>query len=111
MHRQVGALVSARDGLARRGVLVRHLVMPGQTDESAAIFEWLAREVSPDTYVNIMGQYRPAHHVGEPDPEGGVRFPEIGRRPTETELGQSVRRRARRGAVAIRGTEAPRLRF
>jgi hypothetical protein len=59
MQRQVGPLKFGRDGLAKRGVLVRHLVMPGQEDEAAAIFGWLAREVSPDTYVNIMGQYRP----------------------------------------------------
>jgi len=59
-----------RDGLARRGVLVRHLVMPGQEDEAAAIFEWIASELSPDTYVNVMGQYRPDCHVGEPDSAG-----------------------------------------
>ena len=64
MHRQVGPLKLGPDGLARRGVLVRHLVMPGQEDEAAAIFEWLAREVSPYTYVNVMGQYRPQYQVG-----------------------------------------------
>ena len=86
MHRQVGPLKLGRDGLARRGVLVRHLVMPGQTDEAAAIFEWLAREVSPDTYVNVMAQYRPEHKVGTPGRDGLVRFPEIGRRPGGPEL-------------------------
>jgi putative pyruvate formate lyase activating enzyme len=64
MHRQVGPLKLGRDGLARRGVLVRHLVMPGQEEEAAAIFRWLAKEVSPDTYVNIMGQYHPDYQVG-----------------------------------------------
>ena len=49
--------------MARRGVLVRHLVMPGLIDESSAIFGWLHDELSPNTYVNIMGQYRPDHRV------------------------------------------------
>jgi len=64
MHRQVGDLCTTPDGLACRGLLVRHLVMPGQTDESREIFRWLADEISTDTYVNIMGQYRPAYEVG-----------------------------------------------
>ena len=46
MNRQVGPLRLGEDGIARRGVLVRHLVMPGQAEEAAAIFDWLAREVS-----------------------------------------------------------------
>jgi putative pyruvate formate lyase activating enzyme len=86
MHRQVGPLKTGPDGLARRGVLVRHLVMPGQTEEAAAIFEWLAREVSPDTYVNIMGQYRPEYQVGEIAANGSVKYPEIRRRPTAEEM-------------------------
>ena len=66
-------------GLDLPAVLVRHLVMPGQTDEAAAILEWLAAEVSPDTYVNLMAQYRPDHKVGEPGRDAKPRFPEIGR--------------------------------
>jgi len=86
MHRQVGPLKTGPDGLARRGVLVRHLVMPGQTEEAAAIFEWLAGEVCPDTYVNIMGQYRPEYQVGEIAANGSVKYPEIRRRPTADEM-------------------------
>ncbi len=86
MHRQVGPLRFGRDGLARRGVLVRHLVIPGLAEESAAIFEWLASEVSPDTYVNLMGQYRPDYRVGQPAPNGRVRLPEIDRPPTRDEI-------------------------
>jgi putative pyruvate formate lyase activating enzyme len=85
MHRQVGPLRFGRDGLARRGVLVRHLVLPGLADESGAILEWLARELSPDTYVNVMAQYRPAWHVGEPD-ASGRRFAEIDRTPRPAEI-------------------------
>ena len=86
MHRQVGALKFGPDGVARRGVLVRHLVMPGQLDQTVAIFEWLAREVSPDTFVNIMPQYRPAHRVGHTDQAGRSMYAEIDRCPTLDEL-------------------------
>jgi putative pyruvate formate lyase activating enzyme len=86
MHRQVGPLKLGEDGLARRGVLVRHLVMPGQTEEAAAIFEWLAREVSPDTYVNVMGQYRPEYQVGQIASSGALKHPDINRRPTPSEM-------------------------
>ena len=90
MHRQVGVLKFTPDGLACRGVLVRHLVMPGQADESAAIFDWLARELSPDTYVNIMAQYRPDYEVGrvaDSGPRAGQpRYAEINRRPRRDEL-------------------------
>jgi putative pyruvate formate lyase activating enzyme len=86
MHRQVGPLTFGPDGLARRGVLVRHLVMPGQQDEAAAIFDWLARELSPDTYVNIMGQYRPEYQVGGIAASGLPRYTEIARRPLADEM-------------------------
>jgi putative pyruvate formate lyase activating enzyme len=76
MHRQVGPLKFGRNGLARRGVLVRHLVMPGQLDQSTAIFRWLA-DLSPDTYVNIMGQYHPEYEVGQIASGGGRKYPEI----------------------------------
>ncbi len=66
MHRQVGDLLIDRDdGLARRGLLVRHLVMPGGLAESRAILEFIAGEISLDTYVNIMDQYRPCGRAGE----------------------------------------------
>ncbi|MDX9822397.1 MAG: hypothetical protein RBT20_10730 [Syntrophales bacterium] len=59
MHRQVGDLQMDKSGMACRGLLVRHLVMPGGVAGSREIMEFLAREVSRDTYVNIMDQYRP----------------------------------------------------
>jgi putative pyruvate formate lyase activating enzyme len=58
-------------GLARRGVLIRHLVMPGLPEETMTILEWIARELDPATYVNVMGQYRPGGKVS------GGRYPEI----------------------------------
>jgi putative pyruvate formate lyase activating enzyme len=96
MHRQVGPLKLGPDGLARRGVLVRHLVMPGQVDQSMAILQWLAR-LSPDTYVNVMGQYRPAHEVGTAG-RRGPRYTEIDRCPTREEL-EAVREAARRAGL------------
>jgi putative pyruvate formate lyase activating enzyme len=90
MHQQVGPLRFDRQGLAVRGLLVRHLVMPGQTEEAAAIFDWLAREISPDTYINIMGQYSPQYQVGQDTKkigrDGLPRYSEINRRPRASEM-------------------------
>ena len=73
------------DGLALRGVLVRHLVMPGMLEDTQAILSWLATELSPDTYLNLMDQYHPAHQAAsEP------RFADINRRLSRAELSQAV---------------------
>jgi putative pyruvate formate lyase activating enzyme len=64
MHRQVGELELDERGLARRGLLVRHLVMPGMLDETEAILRFIAQELGPDTYVNLMAQYHPSGRVG-----------------------------------------------
>jgi putative pyruvate formate lyase activating enzyme len=98
MHRQVGPLKFGADGLARRGVLVRHLVMPGQEDEAAAIFGWLGREVSPDTYVNVMSQYRPEYQVGQIAANGTLRYTAINRRPRPAEM-ESAFAAARRAGL------------
>ncbi|MCZ6916273.1 MAG: radical SAM protein [Gemmatimonadetes bacterium] len=74
MHEQVGPLVVDANGIAKRGLLVRHLVMPGGLDDTRAILEWIATELGPDTYVNLMDQYHPAGNVN------GERHPEINRR-------------------------------
>ncbi|MFN8454952.1 MAG: radical SAM protein [Anaerolineae bacterium] len=63
MQRQVGPLKFDERGLAKRGVLVRHLVMPGFVDETRRILRFLAEEVAPDTYVNVMAQYHPVGKV------------------------------------------------
>jgi putative pyruvate formate lyase activating enzyme len=86
MHSQVGDLRFGEDGLARRGLLVRHLVMPNHTGDSRRIFEWLAQEISPNTYVNIMDQYRPVHHVRRLE-----KYEAISRRPNNTELNAAKR--------------------
>ena len=61
MHRQVGDLQTDENGVALRGLLVRHLVLPGQLAGTEAVVDFIAREISPNTYVNIMGQYRPCY--------------------------------------------------
>jgi len=82
MHRQAGDLV-VEGGVARRGLLVRHLVMPGGGDESREILDFLA-SVSPRTCVNVMGQYRPCADVAHG--EGWRRFAEIARAVTPAEV-------------------------
>jgi putative pyruvate formate lyase activating enzyme len=80
MHAQVGPLVLDDDGLARRGVLIRHLVMPGCLDETKAILEWIAATLGADTYVNLMDQYYPAGKVDR------TAYPEINRRLSSAEF-------------------------
>ena len=83
MHRQVGELVFDAEALAQRGLLIRHLVMPGCLDETRAILEWVATELGPNTYVNLMDQYRPAGKVS------GERYSEINRGLTSAELDEA----------------------
>ncbi len=84
MHRQVGELRLDEDGLAKRGVIVRHLVMPGGIAGTAAIMKFLAEEVSKDTYVNIMAQYYPAGKVSD------EKYEEINRHITSAEYVEAV---------------------
>jgi putative pyruvate formate lyase activating enzyme len=84
MHRQVGALKFDEDGLAKRGVLVRHLVMPGLYGETHRILQFLADEVATDTYVNVMAQYRPAGKVTS------KKYTEINRPLKNSEYQQAV---------------------
>ena len=85
MHRQVGPLRVDEEGLAYRGLLLRHLVMPGALDETEAILRWVRDELGPDTYVNLMDQYYPAGKVG-PD-----LYPELNRRLRREEFLEAQR--------------------
>jgi len=80
MHRQVGDLVLDENGLAKRGVLLRHLVMPDGLEDAENIMGYLSKEISADTYLNIMSQYFPAGKVSE------IKYQEINRRPYSQEL-------------------------
>lgn len=84
MHRQVGPLKFDEKGLAKRGVLVRHLVMPGFLDETRRILEFLAAEIGPETYVNVIAQYYPAGKVSE------EKYTEINRSVTTPEYETAV---------------------
>jgi putative pyruvate formate lyase activating enzyme len=67
MHRQVGDLVLDERGMARRGLILRHLVMPGLLDETDAILNWVAEELGSGCYVNLMAQYYVSGKVGKDD--------------------------------------------
>jgi putative pyruvate formate lyase activating enzyme len=64
MHRQLGDLVCDGNGLARRGVILRHLIMPGLLEETEAILRWVADELGTGCYVNLMAQYYVSGRVG-----------------------------------------------
>ena len=66
MHAQVGDLCFTSDGIAKKGVLLRHLVMPGKENEGQEIMRWLGGHISTDIFINIMEQYHPDAHVGKP---------------------------------------------
>lgn len=82
MHRQVGDLQIDEDGIAQRGLLVRHLVLPHGLAGTKEVVDFLASEVSPDTYVNIMAQYHPCHKA--------FRFPSLSRRTSAAEFQEAV---------------------
>jgi putative pyruvate formate lyase activating enzyme len=82
MHRQVGDLQIDERGLATRGLLVRHLVLPNNLAGTQKVVEFLAEEISPDTYFNLMDQYRPAYKASQ--------YPQLNRRVTQSEYQQAL---------------------
>jgi len=86
MHRQVGDLVCDENGLALRGLLVRHLVMPDGLAGTGEVMGFLADEISPDTYVNVMDQYGPAGKVLELR----ERYADVARRVTRREVAEAM---------------------
>jgi putative pyruvate formate lyase activating enzyme len=99
MHRQVGTLAVDRSGVALRGLIVRHLVMPHNIAGTDRFVRWVARELSPDTFVNLMDQYRPAH-LARSRPR---RYPKIARRITSAEWLQAVEWAQKAGLKHWRG--------
>ncbi len=83
MHRQVGDLVTNSKGVAERGLLIRHLVMPGGVASSEAVLKFIAEEISVHSYVNVMAQYRPQYRADE--------YPEISRQITHKEFLEAIR--------------------
>jgi putative pyruvate formate lyase activating enzyme len=84
MHRQVGDLVLDEHGLARRGLLVRHLVLPDDVAGTDGVLEFLADQISGNTYLNLMDQYRPCYRAGD--------YPPLDRPISAGEYRQALRR-------------------
>jgi putative pyruvate formate lyase activating enzyme len=82
MHRQVGDLIVNEEGIAIRGLIVRHLVLPNKLAGSEKIFEFIAKEISKNTFINIMDQYWPAYKA--------YQYPELSRRITEKEFQEAI---------------------
>jgi len=93
MHRQVGNLVTDDRSIAFRGLLVRHLVMPENIADTDKILEYIAEEISKDTFINIMSQYYPAHK--------SYTFPELSRRINRNEYNEAVKYAERLGLTNI----------
>jgi putative pyruvate formate lyase activating enzyme len=89
MHRQVGDLVINAEGLAERGLLVRHLVLPGGVSGVETVLEFLAEQISTNTYLNLIGQYRPCYRAGE--------HPGLDRPITRAEFAEAVMNARRYG--------------
>lgn len=82
MHRQVGDLKISAEGVAQRGLLVRHLVLPGGLAGTGEVVDFISREISPDTYTNIMAQYRPCYKAYD--------IPDLARPISTAEFQQAV---------------------
>ncbi len=82
MHRQVGDLALDKRGVAFKGLLIRHLVMPGNAAGTAELMKFIAHEISPRSWINIMDQYYPAYMA--------YRYPEINRRITPGEYTAAI---------------------
>jgi putative pyruvate formate lyase activating enzyme len=103
MHRQVGDLMSDEDGIAIKGLLVRHLVMPNNVAGTEEIMEFLATEISKNTYVNVLDQYRPCGTAHEDEM--------INRRLTAKEYTEAVEAAKKAGLTRLDPRIRPRLIF
>jgi putative pyruvate formate lyase activating enzyme len=103
MHDQVGDLVINENGIAVRGLLVRHLVMPNRVAGTEKIMEFLAKEISLNTYVNVMDQYRPCGTANEHEC--------ISRRLNPREFKYAVDAAKRAGLTRLDPRDRPRLIF
>jgi len=82
MHRQVGDLVTDKIGIARSGLIIRHLVLPEGLSGTKKIMRFIAREISPHTYISLMAQYFPAYQAGQ--------FPPLSRRINREEYREAL---------------------
>ena len=82
MHRQVGDLKIDDRGIAQRGLLIRHLVLPNDLSGSEKVLEFIAEEISTNSYVNVMSQYKPAGKARQ--------YVELSRNPTREEFNNVI---------------------
>ena len=94
MHRQVGSARPDSDGITRRGLMVRHLVMPNNVGGTGGVLMWISGNLPKDTYVNLMPQYRPLYKAFD--------YPEIARGITAEEYKDAARLAAEAGLTNVR---------
>jgi putative pyruvate formate lyase activating enzyme len=102
MHRQVGDLQLDKQGVATRGLLVRHLVLPNRLAGTGGVVGFIAREISANTYLNIMAQYHPYHKASD--------IPRLSRPLTEHEFEEALGLAREHGLYRLDKNEFP-LRF
>ena len=66
MHRQCGVLETREDGIARKGLIIRHLVLPGSVDEARGVLDWIAANLPIETHISLMSQYTPFGELPAP---------------------------------------------
>jgi putative pyruvate formate lyase activating enzyme len=93
MHRQVGDLDIGPDGVALRGLLIRHLVLPGDAAATGKVLEFIHDHLPARTYINLMDQYRPCYRAS--------RLPPLDRRPCREEIEAAVLRAHRLGLYRL----------
>ena len=93
MHRQVGDLQFDREGIAYRGLLIRHLILPGDLAGSRQIMQFISKEISPNSYVNVMRQYYPYFRA--------QKYPELARRITPREFNETLQLARQEGLKRI----------
>lgn len=98
MQRQAGDLVTDRNGVAQRGLIIRHLVLPDGLAGTREVMKFIADEVSKNAYVNMMDQYRPCYKARE-----NPRYPAMGRPITTAEFDEAVRIAREEGLTRLAG--------
>ncbi len=83
MYNQVGELILDEEGIAKKGLIIRHLILPNNISSTEKVLKFIADEISPSTYISLMSQYFPAYRAKE--------FPEIGRRITKEEFEKAIK--------------------
>jgi len=101
MHRQVGDLTSDEQGIAKRGLLVRHLVLPEGLAGTEEVVSFLAKDVSADTYLNVMAQYHPCYKAFD--------IPRLARRLQGQEFSDAVDLAHRQGLHRLDKEQVPQL--